>query len=463
MEYIDIINEYAWTYLIIPLLCGCAVWFTFRTRGIQFRMIKEMVRLLSESPSSNDGKEGKHISSYHAFVMSLASRIGTGNLAGVASAIYVGGPGAVFWMWVMALFGAATSFMESTLAQLYKRKGDGAYVGGPAYYILYGLKCRWAGVVYSIALIFAFAVANQLVQSNQICASITDTFSVPMPAVSITLAVLTALIIFGGVHRIAKFSAAVVPFMAVAYILLAVYVVGRNITAIPDVLQLIVTNAFGLQQAAGGALGIAVMQGVKRGLFSNEAGEGSVPNIAATAETSHPVKQGLIQSLGVFTDTILVCSCTAMIILVTGVYQCEGADGILLTTRALEVEVGSWAKYFVSAAIFFFAYSTIIGDCYYGETGMRFMTNRKQWINTFRVLTLAFVALGGFMTLTAIWSIVDLCMAALVLANVTSILLLSSKAIALLDDYVKQRRAGKDPKFEASSMPDIAHDLEAWK
>ena len=188
-----------------------------------------------------------------------------------------------------------------------------------------------------------------------------------------------------------------------------------------------------------------------------------MPNIAATAETSHPVKQGLIQSLGVFTDTILVCSCTAMIILVTGVYQCEGADGILLTTRALEVEVGSWAKYFVSAAIFFFAYSTIIGDCYYGETGMRFMTNRKQWITTFRVLTLAFVALGGFMTLTAIWSIVDLCMAALVLANVTSILLLSSKAIALRDDYVKQRRAGKDPKFEASSMPDIAHDLEAWK
>ncbi|MCF0203641.1 MAG: amino acid carrier protein, partial [Bacteroidaceae bacterium] len=281
METINTINDWIWTFIIIPLLGGCAVWFTFRTRGVQFRMLGHMIKLIMESPSSAGGSDGtaekgqKHISSFHAFVISLASRIGTGNLAGVASAIFVGGPGAVFWMWVMALLGAATAFVESSLAQLYKRKVPGAFIGGPAYYMQYGLHCRWLGIVFSVLLMLSFGMSNQMMQSNQICTSLNDTFGFPIEWLTGVMAVFTGIIIFGGVHRIANFSSAVVPVMAIAYLLLAVVIIVMNITEVPHVLKLIITNAFGLEQAAGGAIGTVISQGVKRGLFSNEAGEGS--------------------------------------------------------------------------------------------------------------------------------------------------------------------------------------------
>ncbi|MCF0121001.1 MAG: alanine:cation symporter family protein, partial [Oscillospiraceae bacterium] len=393
----------------------------------------------------------------------LSATIGTGNIAGIAYAITMGGPGAVFWMWMVALLGSATALVESTLAQLYKRRAKGAYIGGPAYYMQYGLHRRWLGVLFSIIMVATFAMTNQIMQSYQICASIDDTFGVSMPVVAGVIALFTGVIISGGIHRIAKFAACVVPVMAVAYLLLVLYVIATNITLVPHVIKIIVTNAFGIDQAVGGAFGLAVSQGVKRGLFSNEAGEGSTPNAAATAETSHPIKQGLIQALGVFTDTIVVCSCTAMIILISGVYQGADADGILLTTRALETEIGPAARYFVSAAILLFAYSSVIGNYYYGETNIRFITKSRLVLLAFRLVTMAVVLLGGYMTLSEIWSLVDLCMACLVVINVTAILFLSPKVFTLLDDYLRQRKAGRDPVFRAETMPEVAADLDAWK
>ncbi len=463
-DILNQINDALWTWLVIPMLVGCALWFTFRLGGLQFRYLPMMFRQLLESNSSVDKSDGKkHISSFHAFVISLSSRIGTGNLAGVASAIFVGGPGAVFWMWVMALFGAATAFVEATLAQLYKRRGEDAFYGGPAYYMLHGLHSKWLGIAFSIFITITFGMANQVMQSNQISTSIADTAGLSPLALAVCLAVLTGVIIVGGIHRIANFAAVVVPFMAIAYLLLAVYIIVTNITAIPEVFRLIVCDAFGLEQAAGGAIGITIMQGVKRGLFSNEAGEGSAPNAAATAETSHPVRQGLVQSLGVFTDTLLVCTCTAMIILLSGVYRSGEADGIILTTRALETEIGSVAKYFVSVAIFFFAYSSIIGNYYYGETAMRYVSGKKSVIAVFQVITVGVVVLGGVMSLDDIWTLIDLCMCTIVILNVYSILRLSPKVTFLWKNYKAQLCEGKEPVFKKEMMPsEDAKDIESW-
>lgn len=463
MDFVSLINDILWTWLVIPLLVGCAVWFTFRLGAFQFRHIGLMVRQLTESNKSlKNASEKDGISSFHAFVVSLASRIGIGNLAGVASAIFVGGPGAVFWMWVMALLGSATAFAESTLAQYYKLRVKGAYIGGPAYYMYYGLHKRWLGVLFSVCMIITFAMANQMMQSNQISASLADTVGVPDLAVAVVVAVLIGVIILGGIHRIAKVSSYIVPFMAVAYLFLAIYVIIVNFSLIPDVLWTIVSSAFGVQQAAGGAIGITIAQGVKRGLFSNEAGEGSAPNAAATAETSHPVKQGLVQSLGVFTDTLVVCTCTAVIILLSGVYQNADADGILLTTRALETHIGPWARYFVSAAIFFFAFSSIIGNYYYGETSVRFLTPHRRYMWMFRIVTVATVVIGGMMSLEDVWAIIDLCMCSIVLLNVYSILRLSPKVEKLWLNYKEQRQKGSDPVFHRNMIPEDKDDVKCW-
>lgn len=464
MEYITLINDYLWTWLVIPLLVCCALWFTYKLGAFQFRHIGMMIRQLTESnkTAKKPAEEGS-ISSFHAFVVSLASRIGTGNLAGVASAIFVGGPGAVFWMWIMALLGSATAFAESTLAQYYKVKVKGAYIGGPAYYMYYGLHKRWLGVIFSICMIITFAMANQIMQSNQISASLSDTVGVSSLSVAIVLAAMIGIIILGGIHRIAKVSSYIVPFMAVAYLILAVYVIISNITLIPDVLYTIVSSAFGVQQAAGGAIGITIAQGVKRGLFSNEAGEGSAPNAAATAETSHPVKQGLVQALGVFTDTLVVCTCTAVIILLSGVYQSSDADGIILTTRALETHVGPWARYFVSAAIFFFAFSSIIGNYYYGETSVRFLTPHRRYMWVFRGITVATVIAGGLMSLDDVWAIIDLCMCSIVLLNIYSILRLSPKVSKLWENYNEQKQKGLDPEYHKDMIPEDANDVKSWQ
>lgn len=339
-EWIGSVNDVLWSYILIIMLLGCAVWFSAKTRFVQFRLIGEMVRLLGDSAGKGKHKE-KHISSFQAFAVSLASRVGTGNLAGVATAIAIGGPGAVFWMWIIALLGASSAFVESTLAQLYKVKGKDSFIGGPAYYMKNGLGMRWMGILFAVLISVTFGFAFNSVQSNTICAAWESAFGVDHVLIGVILTAGTLAIIFGGIHRIASVSSIIVPVMALGYIALALGIVLFNITKLPAVIELIVGNAFGWEQVAGGGVGAALMQGIKRGLFSNEAGMGSAPNVAATAFVSHPVKQGLIQTLGVFTDTLIICTCTAFIILFSGAPLDGSINGIQLTQDALHNEIGS--------------------------------------------------------------------------------------------------------------------------
>ncbi len=462
LSIVDSANDTLWTVIVIPLLVGCALYFTWNLRGVQFTGIREMIHNLlhDEGEEVTNRTHHKHISSFQAFAVSLSSRVGTGNLAGVASAIFVGGPGAVFWMWVMALFGAATAFMEATLAQLFKRRGEESFYGGPAYYMQHGLGRRWMGILFAALMIFTFGLSNQIVQSNTLCTAISDAAGWDMRWVAATLTLMTLIIIFGGIQRIARFCSVVVPFMAVGYLLLAIYIMTVHISHVPEVLSLIVKSAFGWHQAAGGAVGIAVMQGIRRGLFSNEAGEGSAPNAAATAAISHPVKQGLLQSFGVFVDTIVICTCTALIILLSGLYNGEH-DGILLTSRAMSHHLGSMGAWYLTAAIILFAYSTIIANYFYGETNVRFITEKPWALLAFRLASGVTVMAGGLMTLQQSWSIVDLAMGLITIVNLIAVILLSRYVFRLLRDYREQRRAGQNPTFHRSMFPEA--DLEAWE
>ena len=474
LDSIDVLNDFLWTYVVIVMLVGCAIYFTVRSKGVQFRLLKDMVKVIIDRPIYNDKVEEekrptnsddeklKKIGSFQAFAVSLSSRVGTGNLAGVASAIFVGGPGAVFWMWVMALLGAATAFVEATLAQLYKRRGKDSFYGGPAYYMEHGLHCRWMGILFAVLITITFGMANQVVQSNTLCDALADAAGIDRLWIGVVLTVATLVIIFGGITRISHFASIVVPFMAIGYILLSLIVLIMNITEIPAMLMLIVKSAFGLEQAVGGMFGVAVMQGVKRGLFSNEAGEGSAPNAAAIASTSHPIKQGLLQALGVFSDTIIICSCTAFVILLSGLYD-SGRDGIILTKYALVEHIGNAGGLFITAAIFLFAYSTIIANYFYGETNIRFITQGKTPINVFRIITGITVMIGALVSLQTAWSFVDLAMGTMTLVNLIAIILLSPKVFALLDNYMQQRRQHRDPQFSRSMMPEIEKDIECWE
>ena len=464
LELLNQVNDALWGYLIIAALVGCGLWFTWRTRFVQFRMVGEMLRLLTDSSVRPKGSE-RHISSFQAFAVSLASRVGTGNLAGVATAIAVGGPGAVFWMWVMALVGSATAFVESTLGQLFKLPHKDSFIGGPAYYIQRGLHCRWMAVLFAVLITVSFGLANNSVQANTICGAMEGAFGWNHLVVGVVLMLLTLVIVFGGIQRIAKVSSVLVPVMAVGYFLLSVVIIVMNIQLVPHVLKLIVESAFGMEQAVGGTLGAAIMNGVKRGLFSNEAGEGSAPNAAATAAVSHPVKQGLIQALGVFTDTLVVCSCTAFIILISGLYTSPELNGIVLTQSALESEVGSWGPVFIAVAIFLFAYSSIIGNYYYGEANVRFMTSSRSAMTVYRLLSGGvMVMFGAWTTLEVVWSMIDLCMALLTACNLVAIVLLGKYVFRLLDDYRRQKRSGiKDPVFHRRLLPEIEQEIECWE
>lgn len=457
-------NDFLWTYILIGLLIFCALYFTIRTKGVQFILFKDMIRIMAgrDKKATNVSKKTKHIGSFGAFAVSLSSRVGTGNLAGVASAIFVGGPGAVFWMWVMALLGAATAFVESTLAQLYKKRGSDSYYGGPAYYMQMGLHRKWMGIVFAILITCTFGMAYQTIQSNTICDALSGVISIDKAWIGIILTVCTLIVIFGGIHRISKFSSAIVPFMTLGYILLALYIVFTNLDVLPSVFKIIINGAFGIEQFAGGTLGVAMMQGIKRGLFSNEAGEGSAPNAAAIADTSHPVKQGLVQALGVFVDTLIICTCTAFIILISGTYT-SGEDGILLTSLAIESEIGVWGRYFLTAAILLFAYSTIIGNYFYGEANIRFVTNKKHSITIFRLITGGMVMVGSLISLQTAWSFADIMMGLMTLFNLIAILLLSNKVFDLLRNYINQKKAGKEPEFHRDMMPDIKDDIDCWE
>lgn len=461
-QWITSINDVLWTYVLIIMLLGCATWFTIKTRFVQFRMLGEMIRLLGESPNKRNNEEN-HISSFQAFMVSLASRVGTGNLAGVATAITVGGPGAVFWMWIIALLGSSSAFIESTLAQLYKVRGKESYIGGPAYYMKKGLKKPWMGILFAILIIFTFAFSFNTVQSNTICAAFEQAFQIDHITMGIILTISTLLIIFGGIQRIAKVSSIIVPVMALGYILLAIVIVGMNITQIPAIFKLIINSAFGWEQAFGGGIGVALMQGIKRGLFSNEAGMGSAPNVAATADVSHPVKQGLIQTLGVFSDTLIICTCTAFIILFSGVPLGGEVNGVQLTQMALDSEIGSGGSTYVAIAILFFAFSSVIGNYYYGEANLRYITHNKTIMTLFRLMTGAMVMFGALASLDLAWSLADICMGLMTICNLIAIVLLGKYAFRLLADYIEQKRQGiKDPIFTKDKMKDIEADIECW-
>ena len=472
-ELITSVNDVLWSYVLIVALVGCGLWFTIRTRFVQFRMVGEMLRLLTESAVDtvgaqvNDNTDGKkrHISSFQAFAVSVATRVGTGNLAGVATAIAIGGPGAVFWMWIIALIGSATAFVESTLAQLYKLKHKDSFIGGPAYYIQQGLKQRWMAVLFAILITLQFGLSNNSIQANTICGAMNEAFGWSPVWVGGILAAMALFIVFGGIQRIAHVSAVLVPVMAIGYVVLAIVIIVMNINQIPHVFKVIVLDAFGVTQIVGGGLGAAMMNGIKRGLFSNEAGEGSAPNVAATATTTHPVKQGLIQALGVFTDTLLVCSCTAFIILISGLYQSPQLNGIALTQSALQNEVGNIGPMFIAVAIFLFAFSSIIGNYYYGEANIRFITNNARVMTVYRICSAGLMVIfGALASFELVWNIVDFFMAFLTACNLVAIVLLGRYAFRLLDDYRQQKRQGiKEPVFHRSQLPEIEDELECWE
>ncbi len=469
MELIDTLNDWLWSYVLIGALLLAAFVFTFWTRGVQIRMLPDMIRLLfssSKKAEFHEHEESEHqrhhtVSSFQAFAVSIAGRVGTGNIAGVAIAIAMGGPGAVFWMWVIAFFGAATAFIESTLGQLFKVRGTDSFRGGPAYYIQKGMHCRWFAVLFAVIITLTFGLAFCSVQANTVAMAAQDSFGWNPVWVGIVLSALTLAVVWGGIQRISKFSEIVVPVMALAYIVLALIVIFLNAGMIPDVFRTIVYSAFNGDAAIGATVGSALMLGIKRGLFSNEAGEGSAPNVAATASTTHPVKQGLIQALGVYTDTFLVCTSTAFIILWSGLYD-TGSDGIVLTQAALESEVGPAGKYFVSVAIFLFAYTSIISNYYYGETNLNFIRRSKAIITVYRLSVGAIVFVGAVVSLQAVWAAADLFMALMTLINLIALAFLGRYAVRCLTDYRRQLRKGVDPVYRSSTIPEIASETECW-
>lgn len=462
-KFVGQANDLLWSSVLIIVLVALGLYFTVRMGFVQFRMLPEMFRLLFK-----DGMKRKkgQVSSFQAFAIGTAARVGTGNIAGVATAIALGGPGAVFWMWLIALIGSASAFVESTLAQVYKIRDGRTWRGGPAYYMERALGQRWLGILFAILITFSFGFAFNSVQSNTISLSMSNQFGVSTTTVGIILAIVTAAIIFGGIQSIAILSSIIVPVMAGGYILLALWIMISNASLLPSVFSLIFSEGvLGLQQLFGGAIGAMVLQGIRRGLFSNEAGMGSAPNAAATAEVSHPVKQGLIQSFSVFVDTLIICTSTAMIILLSGVAGSESFAGVELTQAALTAEVGPIATSFLTIAIFLFAFSSILGNYYYGETNIQFISEKKIYVTIYRIGVVGMVLFGAIRSAGLVWSIADVFMGLMALVNLYAIFRLSKVARLVLDDYLAQRRQGADPVFYADSIEDLPgrEHLEAWE
>lgn len=454
-QAISLVNDRLLGYILMTALVSAGVYFTIATRFVQFVRPKEMFRLMT-----GGNKKKGHISSFQAFSISTASRVGTGNIAGVAIAITTGGPGAVFWMWLIAVIGSASAFVESTLAQVYKVKAGTHFRGGPAYYMQTALNARKLALSFSVIITLTFAFVFNSVQANTIAASLQSTFGFAPLWTGIAVSVLTAVIIFGGLRRVAKFSSVIVPVFALAYIAITIAVILLNLEKLPDVFRLILTDAFSLRNAAGGALGATIMTGARRGLFSNEAGMGSAPNAAATANISHPVKQGYVQAFSVFVDTLVICSCTAFIILLTD-YQTLNGQGIALTQRALTQELGGLGNYFLSASVLLFAFTSIIGNYYYGQANVEFLTRSRMTMVFFRAGVSIMVFLGAVLQLKLVWNAADLFMTVMALMNLYAIFRLRHQALDVLADYRRQKMQGKDPVFNPANVPSVQH-TEAW-
>ncbi|MFK8250959.1 alanine/glycine:cation symporter family protein [Ancylobacter terrae] len=466
---VDFLNTIFWGYVLIYGLLAVGIYFSIRLKLIQVLHFPEMIRSVTGSRQA----DAAGITPFQALCTSLASRVGTGNIAGVAVALYLGGPGAIFWMWVVATLGMATAFSESTLAQLFKVKDEeGRYRGGPAFYIAKGLKAPWAGGLFSVCLLISFGLVFNAVQANSIADAMEGAFGLPKLACGIGLAALSGIVVFGGIPAIARVAEIVVPFMAVAYLGVALVAVAMNINAVPAVFGMIIGGAFGLESAAGGVAGsiaAAMLNGVKRGLFSNEAGMGSAPNIAAVAtpDPHHPVSQGFVQALGVFIDTILICTATALLILLSGaLVPGSGLTGTQLTQAAMQHHIGAAGPYFVAFAIFFFAFTSIIGNYSYAENALVFLgVGGHMGRLVLRAALLAMVVWGAYESVATVFDAADAAMGLMATINLIAIVLLSGLVAKLSRDYLAQRAAGQRPTFVAETLPELkgSIDAEIWR
>ncbi|MDX1654101.1 MAG: alanine/glycine:cation symporter family protein [Candidatus Competibacteraceae bacterium] len=459
---LDFLNDLLWGKVLIFVLIALGLTFTVVSRFVQFRYFRRMFRIFAQAFHHRGG----HVSSFQALMLSVAGRVGAGNIAGVAVAITLGSPGAVFWMWVIGLMGMATSYFECTLAQLYKNyEPDGTYRGGPAYYIQRGLGWRWLAAVYSVLLLVTFGLGFNALQSFTVASSFQDAFGIPTWITGLGLVIALGLTIFGGVHRIANVAEVVVPVMAVGYLLIALLVILFNIAALPAALWLIVKSAFGLEAAFGGGIGAAILMGVKRGLFSNEAGLGSAPNVAAVAYVNHPASQGIVQAFSVFIDTLIIGSCTAFLILLSDAYQPGGdISGVVLIQTVLADHVGEWGRVFISIALMLFAFSSIMYNYYLGENGLNFFSEENRTLfNGFRVFTLMLVMWGSLQNLGTVFGFADVTMGLLALANLTGVVLLFKVGLRIMKDFDSQVAAGVDkPVFKPEKFPDLNIDRRAW-
>ncbi len=464
-DFLTKMNDAMYTYVLLILLTGVGLYFTVRTRGVQLRLLKDGVRsMLDKAPEGKNGE--KKVSSFQALMISTASRVGTGNIAGIATAIAAGGPGAVFWMWLMALIGGASAFVESTLAQIYKIKDGGHFRGGPSYYMQKALGSRPLGILFSISLIICFAYGFNGLQAFNMSSSleyyIPDYSSTHYPLIlGIVLAAATAAVIWGGVHRIGFITSVIVPVMAVIYILIGIVTMILHIGELPQVFGMIFQNAFDFKSMAGGMAGSAVVIGIKRGLFSNEAGMGSAPNASASADVSHPVKQGLVQVISVFIDPLLICSSTAMMLLVSGIQGESGVmDGIPYVQAAISANVGQWGIHFITFSIFAFAFSSLVGNYFYAESNILFIKESRGLLNGFRVTCILAIFLGAQADFSLMWNIADITMGIMAIINIISIFLLGGTAIKALKHYEEQIKSGGEISFCGK---DIGITDTVWK
>ncbi len=461
---IDFLNTIFWGYVLIYGLLAVGIVFTIRLGFPQIRHFGEMFRVILLAPETD--REG--ISPFQALCTSLASRVGTGNIAGVAVALSLGGPGAVFWMWIVALVGIATAYAESTLAQLYKVHGPaGLYRGGPAFYIAKGLKMPWLGSVFAACLVISFGLVFNAVQANSIADAMDGAFGIPKLATGLVIAIIAGIVIFGGIRKIATVAEFVVPFMAGAYLLVAIYVLVTHFAMVPEMLGHIVGSAFGLEEAAGGITGgvaAAMLNGVKRGLFSNEAGMGSAPNIAAAAipMPHHPSSQGFVQALGVFIDTLVICSCTALMILLSGVYEPGGElTGTQLTQAALSSHIGAAGSSLIAVAIFFFAFTSIIGNYSYSEMALVYLgVGNRTGLLVLRCALLSMVIWGALQAVATVFNTADASMGLMATINLLAIVALSGTVVKLTKDYFAQRKSGIEPRFHGRDYPELGDGID---
>lgn len=457
-------NDVLYTYILVILLVFGGIYFTFRTRFVQFRLLKEQIRCVTEKPA-----DGKGVSSFQALMVSTASRVGTGNIIGVSTALCLGGFGSVFWMWLIAIIGSATAFVESTLAQIYKKKGpDGSY-GGPAYYIQTALKCKPLAIIFSVFLILTYGFGFNMLASY----NLQSTFStygfydekITPWIIGLILAVIVGYCLMGGGSRVVKVTSFLVPIMGVAYILVAVLIVVLNFKLLPDVFRTIFTEAFDIKAIFGGFSGSCVMFGIKRGLFSNEAGVGSAPNASASAEVSHPAKQGLVQVLSVFIDTILVCSATAFMCMCSGVEPTKEISGAPYVQLALSSTLGKFGPIFITVAMILFAFTTLLGNLYYVDKCIIFIMGKipsKKFMRVYYIIASLVIFVGAGLSADLLWNIADITMGGMTIINMPVILILGKYAFRALKDYDKQRKQGKTPVFKAENIG-LPHDVDYWK